>query len=85
MLIGDKHCETICFEPCFGFVVFDESTSQYQLKLEAMPSDYPSGDSGVDASALNGALERLVMKSPEQYLWVMKFFRTTPPENRPFY
>jgi lauroyl/myristoyl acyltransferase len=68
-----------------GFVVFDESTSQYQLKLEAMPSDYPSGDSGVDASALNGALERLVMKSPEQYLWVMKFFRTTPPENRPFY
>ena len=68
-----------------GFVAFDESSRQYQLRLEALPAGYPSSDNGIDAAALNRALEKLVMQSPEQYLWVMKFFRTTPPEKSPFY
>ena len=68
-----------------GFVAFDESIKQYQLRLKEMPIDYPKGESEADALALNQALESLIVQSPEQYLWVMKCYRTISPEDQKLY
>ena len=68
-----------------GFVVFDDSEQQYQLHLQALPESYPEGDNYEDAVALNQALEKLVLNSPEQYMWTMKYYRTIAPQDKPFY
>ena len=63
-----------------GFVAFDRQTGRYQLRLSELPSNYPTNDLETDASAMNTALESLILQSPEQYLWAMKYYRTRPPE-----
>lgn len=68
-----------------GFVAFDELSKKFQLRLQEMPVAYPEGDPYKDAIALNKALEKLVWMSPEQYMWTMKWFRTTAPKDEPFY
>ena len=64
---------------------FDESSKKYQLRLQVMPEGYPEGDAEADALALNQALEALILKSPEQYLWVLKYYRTVAPEDQNLY
>lgn len=68
-----------------GFVAFDDASKQYELRLQALPADYPNGDSEVDASALNQSLEKLIRMSPEQYLWVMKCYRTLAAKDNSIY
>lgn len=69
-----------------GFVAFDESTSRYVLNLKAMPQDYPQGgDATADALALNQVLESLIAAHPEQYMWLMKWYKTTAEEDEYLY
>jgi len=68
-----------------GFVAFDDASKQYQLHLQAMPEAYPVGKSEVDALALNQALEKLILQSPEQYLWVMKWYKTSAVQDKSIY
>jgi len=60
-----------------GFVAFDDKAQQYQLHLQEMPVNYPHGDVDTDAVALNKALEELILQNPAQYMWTMKWFKTT--------
>lgn len=64
-------------EAIAGFVAFDESKKRYVLKLKSMPDNYPTGELATDAVALNKALELLILESPEQYMWLMKWYKTT--------
>jgi KDO2-lipid IV(A) lauroyltransferase len=46
-------------------------------------TDFPSGDEMPDTLRLNAFIEAEVSKSPEQYYWLHKRFKTRPPgENR---
>jgi lauroyl/myristoyl acyltransferase len=39
---------------------------------------FPSGDTERDTARINAALEALVRRSPDNYLWIMRRFRTRP-------
>lgn len=60
-----------------GFVAFDELKKRYVLKLKPMPEAYPSGELAEDALSLNQAMESLILESPEQYMWLMRWYKTT--------
>ena len=68
-----------------GFVSFNDKSGKYELLLESMPQAYPSGDQVDDATSLNQVMETLIRRSPEQYLWVMKCYKTIAPEDDRLY
>ena len=68
-----------------GFVAFDKISKQYQLRLSELPNSYPTADATLNATSMNEALERLILQSPEQYMWTMKWFKTAAPEASSFY
>jgi KDO2-lipid IV(A) lauroyltransferase len=47
--------------------------------------DFPSGDDVADARRLNAFIEAEVERSPEQYYWLHKRFKTRPPGEAKFY
>lgn len=40
---------------------------------------FPSGDDAADATRMNALIEAEVLRSPEQYYWLHKRFKTRPP------
>lgn len=65
--------KAVCF---VALAFFDETSGHYQIKLSEALHPYPSGHSEADAVLLNQALEQLIAYHPEQYLWLMKLFKT---------
>ena len=68
-----------------GFVAFDKVSQQYQLRLSELPEDYPAKDTVRNAVAMNEVLEQLILQSPEQYMWLLKWYRTRRAERASFY
>ena len=56
-----------------------EDDGRYRLWIEPPWTDWPSGDASADAARYMAALERVVRRHPEQYLWVHRRFKTRPP------
>lgn len=52
---------------------------QYQIKLSPVLQGFPSKDEMEDTLRISKAIEAMVEKAPEQYLWVHKRFKTRPP------
>ena len=50
----------------------------YLLRIGAPLADFPSGDDLLDATAVNTAIEAQVRRTPDQYLWIHKRFKTRP-------
>jgi KDO2-lipid IV(A) lauroyltransferase len=50
----------------------------YLFSIGAPLSDFPSGDLVADAGRVNRALEGMVLRVPEQYLWIHRRFKTRP-------
>jgi KDO2-lipid IV(A) lauroyltransferase len=50
----------------------------YLLRVGAPLAEFPSGDDLADATAVNAAIEAQVRRTPEQYLWIHKRFKTRP-------
>ncbi|HEX5635584.1 MAG TPA: lipid A biosynthesis lauroyl acyltransferase [Gammaproteobacteria bacterium] len=50
-------------------------------KLTVLPAldNFPVGDEIADAQRINEVLENLIMKNPDQYLWVHKRSKSRPP------
>ena len=61
--------------------VMDGRSYYYRLRIQALPADILNMDSQAFAEMLNGAIEGLVKRSPEQYQWEYKRFKR-PPEAR---
>ena len=57
----------------------------YVLHIEAPLDDFPSGDEIADATAINNSIEHWVRIFPENYMWILKRFKTRPPGELPFY
>ncbi len=59
--------------------------SGWKVVLDPALEDFPSGDEAADAARLNAVLEAQIERSPEQYLWVHRRFKTRPPGAPPVY
>ncbi|WP_298139465.1 lysophospholipid acyltransferase family protein [Acidiferrobacter sp.] len=59
--------------PCFARLLPDGTS---ELWLEPPLAGFPTASAVGDATAMNAAIERAVLKMPEQYLWTMKRFKT---------
>jgi len=57
----------------------------WEVVIGPVLEDFPSGDDVADAMRLNAVLERQIERSPEQYLWVHRRFKTRPPDALPAY
>jgi KDO2-lipid IV(A) lauroyltransferase len=57
----------------------------YVLHIGAPLDDFPSGDEIRDATAINQSIENWVRIFPENYMWILKRFKTRPPGEAPFY
>jgi Kdo2-lipid IVA lauroyltransferase/acyltransferase len=56
-------------------------------KLTVLPAleNFPAGDEIADAQRINEVLEKLIMKNPDQYLWVHKRYKSRPPGSSKVY
>lgn len=57
----------------------------YKVELGLRIEGLASGDEEKDTAAMNRAIESMIRKAPEQYLWVHKRFKTRPEGDAKFY
>ena len=69
--------------PFASYRVADDSG--WEVVIGPALEDFPSGDDTEDAARLNAVLETQIERSPEQYLWVHRRFKTRPPGAPPAY
>ncbi len=50
-------------------------TAGYEIELGAPLADFPSDDIATDTARVNAALEAMIRRAPEQYLWIHKRFK----------
>lgn len=60
------------------FVPRREADGSYTVTIGKAWEEYPSGDDLADAQRINDWLEQEIRRSPEQYLWVHRRFKTQP-------
>lgn len=56
-----------------------EDNSGYDIYFSEPLRDYPSGDDEQDGVIINRLVEQAIRKQPDQYLWLHKRFKTSPP------
>lgn len=62
--------------PCYFHRL--SGTQGYEITLLPALEDFPGDDEAQDARRLNALLEEQIRRSPEQYLWVHRRFKTRP-------
>jgi len=68
-----------------AFTWYDTSTKKYRLQINPALQNYPKGDASKDAIQMNQALEVLIKQHPEQYMWLLKWYRTRPENGASLY
>jgi lipid A biosynthesis lauroyl/palmitoleoyl acyltransferase len=53
-------------------------TGEYEVVVGEALQNFPGKDEVNNAECMNTALEKLIRQYPEQYMWLLKFFRTRP-------
>ncbi len=56
----------------------DPRTGHYVMRLGDPLENFPGADPEADAAALNRAMETLIRRAPEQYMWTFRWFKTRP-------
>ena len=69
--------------PFASYRVADDSG--WEVVIGPALEDFPGGDDAADAARLNAVLETQIERSPEQYLWVHRRFKTRPAGAPPAY
>lgn len=59
-------------------VVTRMESGGYVCRVGEPLADFPSGDDAADAARMNAFIEAEALKSPEQYYWLHKRFKTRP-------
>jgi len=67
------------------FAWYDNDTQKYKTKILPPLKNYPSGDAVQDATRLNQSLESLIKEHSEQYMWIMKWYKTRPENEATLY
>ena len=68
-----------------AFTWYNKATKKYILEVAPALEDYPSKDTSADAVALNQSLEALIKQQPDQYMWMLKWYRTRPEKEENLY
>lgn len=61
------------------------ANGRYLVRIAPPLENFPSGDDLADATTINRVIEQQVRRTPEQYLWIHKRFKTRPPGEPPLY
>ncbi|RBP85091.1 lauroyl-Kdo(2)-lipid IV(A) myristoyltransferase [Marinomonas rhizomae] len=61
---------------------YNAQSGKYELFISPPLENFPSGDEATDALIMNQALESMIAKHPEQYMWVLNLLRTRPDGSR---
>lgn len=69
--------------PFYGARLNEQSS--YVIRLSPAIENFPSDDDLADATAINKAIETQVKRTPEQYLWAHRRFKTRPKDEKSFY
>jgi len=69
-----------CVVPCATRL--DARSGRYVIRLGEPLADFPGEDAQADAAALNRAMEALIRRAPEQYMWSSRWF-ARGPDGRP--
>ena len=64
---------------------FIRTKKGYKMTFETPIANYPSNAPIQDATIVNQILEKQIIKSPEQYLWIHRRFKTRPNDEKNFY
>jgi len=64
---------------------FIRTKKGYEMSFEKPLIDFPSNNSVDDATTTNMVLEKQIKKTPEQYLWIHRRFKTRPEGAENFY
>ena len=64
---------------------FIRTKKGYTMSFEKPIANYPSNDPIQDATIVNQILEKQIVKSPEQYLWIHRRFKTRSNDEKNFY
>lgn len=64
---------------------FNSSTGKYEIVVHPPLENYPAKDPRQNAVNLNQALEALIRIHPEQYMWLLRLFRTRPEAEKSIY
>lgn len=79
LFAGRANCETV-------FIMSQRTKDGYKAIILPGLENFPSGDDNYDVARVNRQVESMVMRSPEQYLWMHKRFKTRPnPEDVSLY
>ena len=57
----------------------------YRLTILPALENFPTGDAEKDALCINQVLESMIMKNPDQYLWVHKRYKNRPADQKRIY
>ncbi|MBI5460825.1 MAG: LpxL/LpxP family Kdo(2)-lipid IV(A) lauroyl/palmitoleoyl acyltransferase [Gammaproteobacteria bacterium] len=60
-------------------------TGGYRLKLYPALENFPTDDEAADTQRVNTLIETEIRKTPAQYLWAHRRFKTRPPGEAPVY
>jgi len=53
-------------------------THEWMIRFEPGPKNFPTDDPVADAQAINDSIEKTIRRTPEQYLWLHRRFKTRP-------
>ncbi|ANU37710.1 lauroyl-Kdo(2)-lipid IV(A) myristoyltransferase [Vibrio scophthalmi] len=69
------------------FSIYDAVKNRYIIDIYPAWEDYPSKDDVMDTLKMNTFIEQALVKTPEQYMWILQFFNTQKNEgdSKPYY
>lgn len=67
------------------FPRYERSERKYHVEFLPALEDYPTDDAVADLTRINRLIEDQVRRSPEQYWWIHRRFKTRPAGEAPFY
>ncbi len=64
---------------------FNQTHGTYEIIIGSHLPNFLGKDEAQNAQTLNTGLQTLIIQHPEQYMWVLKLFRTRPVDEPPVY
>ena len=77
-LLSTQRIAKLTGAPVVPFYVERNKESGYTLHFSQELQNFPSSDDLTDATTVNHAIEEQVKKTPDQYLWAHRRFKTRP-------
>lgn len=66
--------------PVVPFVGYRKSDGDYHIVVLPALENFPSGDHTADSILINHVVESLILRAPDQYLWMHKRYKARGPE-----